>query len=300
MLLRDWLNRLAWARRRQTLPGKITRLAALETGLGRPPVLDARQQAAADDCLARLEAGYPSLRHWPADLPAMIRLESLAALSLIDAGLPEGIGGRRWLDVGSKNGAAAFGIATAARMRSREMPSLDLVELDAGRRYRGGLRRADHGATLASATAAWLGDGNAVRYMAADVRALQTRHDVITWFLPFLFAESHQSWGLPLSLLAPQAVLRHVLDLLEPGGWLLVVNHTSAEAEVQRQLLAGCNDIEIVRQVNGHDPWCQPGRDRPITVVRRHDAADQSSRVSTSSSSISNTRSEFGVISGPT
>lgn len=269
----DWLNRLAWARRRHTAPGNVVTLEAMQRGLGKPVVLSPAQQLDADQRLAELRRQYPALDHWPANLPEMIRRESLAALSLLNSVLPDRLASDlptlRWLDVGSKNGAVAFGIATHASALTHTALVLDLVELDAGRRYRGGLRRIDHGTTLAHVVATWLGKEHAVNYRATDVRALTQHYDVITWFLPFLFAGPHQSWGLPLSLLAPTEVLRHVLERLNPEGRLVIVNHTPAEADEQQRLLAGCENAEIIDHRLGQDPWCHPGKPRQITLVRR-------------------------------
>ena len=269
MPLRDWLNRLAWARRRQAAAGRIVPLRDLAAGLGEPPRLTPAQQAQASDRQAALQAAYPALASWPAKLPDMVRCESLSMLSLLHDHLPAEAVGSRWLDVGSKNAAAAFGIATLAARRCSTPLQLDLVELDAGRRYRGGLRRIDHGVTLADAATRWLGDAYQVRYLAKDVRQQAGCYDVITWCLPFLFAQPHQAWGLPLSLLDPRGALSAVTNQLAPGGHLLIMNLNSIEAEKQRELLREM-PFDRVAESTASLYWLHPERQLPVHVLRRN------------------------------
>ena len=268
MTWRDWLNRMAWARRHHTNVGRIVPIRDLVAGLGQPPRLTPAQQARASERQAALQAAYPMLASWPAMLPEMVRCESLAMLSLLHDHLPAKTVGSRWLDVGSKNAAAAFGIATLAARRCNTPLQLDLVELDAGRRYRGGLRRIDHGVTIADAVTRWLGESHKVRYLAGDVREQQGLHDVITWSLPFLFAEPHQAWGLPLSLLDPKGVLSAVVNLLAPGGHLLIVNLNQSEAERQRQLLLEM-PLDRIAESAANLHWLHPERQLPVHVLRR-------------------------------
>ncbi len=149
--------------------------------------------------------------------------ESLYVLDLLDRHLPTGLPPGRCLDVGSKNGTYLPGLATGVPR------GWDAVELDAHRRYVFGATRRAYGERMA----AGLPD---CRYLAEDVRNLSGRYAAITWFLPFLSPETHGGWGLPEQLYAPQALFRHVLSLLAPGGVLFVVNQGQAEAEVQEDL----------------------------------------------------------------
>lgn len=268
MRWRDWLNRLAWARRRQTTGGRVVPLRELAAGLGQPPPLTAAQQTRAEHRLSALRTSHPALASWPEDLPAMVRCESLAMLSLLQGHLPAEAGGPRWLDVGSKNAAAAFGIATLAARRCSTPLRLDLVELDVGRRYRGGLRRIDHGVTLADAATRWLGGPHQVRYLAKDARQLDGSYDVITWCLPFLFAEPHLAWGLPLSLLDPEAVLAAVVSRLAPGGHLLIMNLNDREADRQRRLLRE-TPLDRAAETTTNLCWLHPERQLPLHVLRR-------------------------------
>jgi hypothetical protein len=127
------------------------------------------------------------------------------------------------LDVGCKSGATLPGLHVWA-------PGWDGIELDAHRRYwMGHTRRA-----VGEAVAARLPGS---RYLAGDVRSLRGRYQRITWFLPFLFPEPLEAWGLPARYLAPEQTLAHVLSLLEPGGFLLILNQGEEEADEQGRLL---------------------------------------------------------------
>ncbi len=127
------------------------------------------------------------------------------------------------LDVGCKSGATLPGLQVWS-------PGWDGIELDAHRRYwLGHTRRA-----VGEAVAATL---PGCRYLAGDVRSLRGHYRRITWFLPFLFPEPLEAWGLPGRYLAPEQTLGHVLSLLEPGGFLLILNQGEEEAEEQGRLL---------------------------------------------------------------
>lgn len=146
--------------------------------------------------------------------------ESLYVLDLLDryAHFPEG----RHLDVGSKYGAYLPGLAAYR-------PGWDAIEADAHRRYWNLRTRRAVGEAIAGA----LPD---CRFMASDVRQLQGQYAGITWLLPFLFADVQAAWGLPASYFSPEATLRHVLSLLQPGGQLLVWNQGEEEAAEQERL----------------------------------------------------------------
>lgn len=230
-------NALAFARRQRCLD-RARSLTTAEMRAGLPTPTLAPDPADA----ATLRVQWPVIADWPARYPPMVVCESQNALAVAsDWLLPEldrERVGPRWLDVGSKNGAALPGLALLAqRVNPGRSVCLTGVELDAGRRYRGGQRRVDHGVTLAD----WLsGPGLQVRYVPGDVRWLTTPQDVVTWFLPFVFATPHLNWGLPRSRFKPQAVLDHVVRLLAPGGLLFIVNLNAEEAEAQAVLIAAC------------------------------------------------------------
>lgn len=133
------------------------------------------------------------------------------------------------LDVGSKN----FDYVDAlGAFWTQGGQSLDLagVELDAHRRYTDLRTRrawADHYASFVSGA----------RYLPSDVRDWTTPVEAVTWFHPFLTALPLKKWGLPTKYLRPQELLHHVLQLVVPGGVLVVANQTADEAELQHRLL---------------------------------------------------------------
>ncbi len=151
-------------------------------------------------------------------------VESLYALDLLDRharGAPPGPG----LDVGAKYGAMLPGQAAFR-------PGWTAVERLAHARYLDTRTRRAWGEAFAAALPG-------CRYVAGDVREilLPEGFAVITWFLPFLFDDPAEAWGFPLPLLQPEATLRHVLGLLQPGGVLLVVNQGAEEQAEQGRLL---------------------------------------------------------------
>lgn len=149
--------------------------------------------------------------------------ESLYVLDLLDRlgsrELPPG----RCLDVGSKNGCYLPGLATAVPR------GWDAVELDAHRRYAWGATRRAYGEAMARRF-------EGCRFIAGDVSVLEGPWALVTWFLPFVSEAPLAAWGLPLRCFAPEALLRHVLDRLVPGGTLLIVNQGQDEAEAQAAL----------------------------------------------------------------
>ena len=150
--------------------------------------------------------------------------ESLYVLDLLDRAVPRDLAEGRGLDVGAKNGAYLPGLATAQRR------GWDAVELDAHRRYLWGATRRVYGEQMARAF-------EGCRFVAGDVRERAGPWALVTWFLPFLSEGPVAAWGLPRRVLAPAALLDHVLERIVPGGALLVVNQEE-EAERQAALFA--------------------------------------------------------------
>jgi SAM-dependent methyltransferase len=131
----------------------------------------------------------------------------------------------RVLDVGSKN----FYYAAALHAFWSDIAPVESllgVEVDAYRVYRDGYSRHDY----ADAYRAGL---TGVDYLAADIRDVHRRVHAITLLFPFVVALPLVRWGLPIGLLAPDAVLAHVWSLLEPGGLLILVNQDQVEADEQ-------------------------------------------------------------------
>ncbi len=172
----------------------------------------------------RLRAEH-DLSRWPELLTPLEMQENLHLLDLMVRILPTGLPGGPGLDVGSKNGSILPAlIAASAR-------PWDLVELDAHRRYIDFSTRAAHGRAIARAYPA-------CRYLAGSVEALDGSYAVITWILPFVHEGPLRAWGLPHRYFTPQKLLRHVANLLAPGGVLLIINQGEGERDTQRELFA--------------------------------------------------------------
>lgn len=134
------------------------------------------------------------------------------------------------LDVGSKNFEAAPGLYGAAcRIAGRDV-RLTGSEIDAYPVYRNLHSRAD-----AAEYYLRLLPG-AHRFVPGDVRGVGGRIGLITWFFPFLTPAPLLWWGLPERFFMPEALFKHVTDLLAPDGTLVVANYTPAEAEIQARL----------------------------------------------------------------
>ena len=71
-----------------------------------------------------------------------------------------------------------------------------------------------------------------------SVRGRWPAVDVATAFFPFLSAYTCLQWGLPLSRLRPRQLVQRAVATVRPGGWLVVVNQTSAERAELARLLA--------------------------------------------------------------
>ncbi|HEY9746613.1 MAG TPA: hypothetical protein V6C99_10390 [Oculatellaceae cyanobacterium] len=153
-----------------------------------------------------------------------------------------GDGERVWLDVGSKN----WSYVEALMAFAPEAFRIEGIEIDPNRRYVDLRTRRQYAEAYLQALPESV--RKRVRYRAGNVLNYRQSAKVISHFLPFVFKEPHLAWGLPLGLFRPEAILGHVLDLLEPHGLLLIVNQGEAEASRQEELLK------------------EAGKTRPITV----------------------------------
>lgn len=195
---------------------------------------------------------------------------NLSVLHSLDAGLGDLPGDAlpdrvRALDVGAKNfdyvdALVAFAAWHGRTGTPREV-ALTGVEVDAHRRYADLRTRrawAEHYAAQVPGS----------RFVVGDVREVEGSYDLVTWFHPFVTLEPLLRWGLPRSLLAPQDLLSHVISLLAPGGWLLVVSYDEEEAVEQRRLLDAGHLVWEDRGAPPATALCR-GRERRLTRYRR-------------------------------
>lgn len=202
-----------------------------------PATAAAMAALAAAYALAPLRA-RSTVPHWLANLACLRGLARLAAAA--GAPMPVGAdGGVRAIDVGSGDFHYAFALQRwLARCGAAAPRAVELVgvEVDGHGVYRDGRARADHGAAHAALAS---GDGARVRYEVADfARREWPAVDVATAFFPFLSAYACLQWGLPLSRLRPRRLVQRAVATVRPGGWLVVVNQTSAERAELARLLA--------------------------------------------------------------
>ena len=79
-------------------------------------------------------------------------------------------------------------------------------------------------------------------YIADDFLNLEDKFDYITWFMPFITANPHKKWGLPMKYFQPEKMLMHAHESLNDGGAIFVVNQGEAEYWLQKKL---CEDLGI-------------------------------------------------------
>jgi hypothetical protein len=182
-----------------------------------------RLPAAGRDRAEELRRRY-GLGGWVELLAPLELQENLYLLDLLDRHLPE-LSAGTGLDVGAKNGVLL------PALRAAWPHPWDLVELDAHRRYADLSTRRAHGEKLARGFPD-------CRYIAGSVETVTERYALVTWFLPFVHEGPLRAWGLPRRLFAPERLFRHVVDRVEPGGALLVVNQGEGERDTQRALFA--------------------------------------------------------------
>jgi SAM-dependent methyltransferase len=220
-----WLGisaRVRWSR------GRYSEVAAGEL----PP-----QGAAATLRIGALQARYQV--HFERSLSAPTSLNNYEYLDILD---------RAWLDTGLARprggtvcdvGCASFWYA--ATLHAFFNPQrLVGVDIDGHRLYRDGHSRIDYAAGY---TALLPG----TEFIVGDFASCRLRADVITAWFPFVTAAAILAWRLPLSLLAPERLLRNVRNNLQPGGIFLMVNHGLDEAAVADPLCVATGLTRIAR-----------------------------------------------------
>jgi hypothetical protein len=120
------------------------------------------------------------------------------------------------LDIGSRNGSYLPGLA-----RTCGNAEITAVELDGGRRYWNGYRRADHGEAFARSLRT---SGKEARYLWDDIRNLSgdtlsfEGKALITLFYPFVSEAPCEGWGLPSGYSDFHSVLSHLMRLQQENS----------------------------------------------------------------------------------
>lgn len=250
---------------------------------GLPPLepMTPAQAKATQAVAAALGQTYDLQTPWPLSPHDRVAGESLTVLAHCDAVLRPYLSQQAaWqvLDVGSKQATYLPGLVAFMRqyLNASGQLSVQACELDGGRRYADGWRRADYAEGLLALTRQWARDQGLsddrcqLSYRIGDVQRVQGQFDVITWFMPFVFLSPHAAWGLPRRYFKPQALTDHVLSLLKPQGYLLLIHLNAEEATAQQQRLAASAWAhEIVSTGTLVDHWMLREEQRCFCLVRR-------------------------------
>jgi hypothetical protein len=125
-------------------------------------------------------------------------------------------------------GCASFWYAAALHAFFRPR-SLVGVEVEGHRLFKDARTRMDY-------AAGYVGPLPNTRFAVADYRTFREPADVVTAWFPFVTPAAILAWRLPLSLLAPERLLRRVCENLNPAGRFLMVNHGPEEADLAGRL----------------------------------------------------------------
>lgn len=148
--------------------------------------------------------------------------------------------GRDTLDLGSKNFYYAPVLHAAFRPTA-----LTGLEVEGYRLYPNFYSRYDY-------AQAYIRDLLNTRFVVGDVRAYQEPAGLVTCFYPFVFADVHVAWYLPLHLFDPEAYFAKLARLLRDESYLIMVNQGQAEYAAASALcehsgLRLCAHLEIAR-----------------------------------------------------
>ncbi len=133
------------------------------------------------------------------------------------------------LDVGSKNWHYIEALHNFFKNKAPNV-SINGIEIDAYRMYINFHTRYDYAMHRISHMPN-------VSYIAADVLEHKDKYDDIMVFYPFVTPEPLMSWGLPLSKLKPIELIKHLYDILNPGGRILIVNQFEDEYTLIKTIL---------------------------------------------------------------
>jgi hypothetical protein len=125
-------------------------------------------------------------------------------------------------------GCASFWYATTLHAFFRPR-SLVGVEVEGHRLFKDARARIDY-------AAGYVAPLPNTRFAVADYLGFCEPADVITAWFPFLTPAAILAWRLPLSLLAPDRLLRRVCANLSLAGHFVMVNHGPEEADLAGRL----------------------------------------------------------------
>lgn len=190
-----------------------------EVPAGRLPPLSHEQEGR----IAALQRRYGV--HFESNLSASTSMNNYEYLDILDRAwdgsrMPKPPGGGVACDVG----CASFWYAGAlqAFFSPREIIG---IEIEGHRLFRDGRSRIDY-------ARGYLADLPQSRFIVSDYRSVNLPADIITNWFPFVGPAAILAWRMPLSLLAPEEVLRRVFHNLRPGGTFVMVNHGEEEAGI--------------------------------------------------------------------
>lgn len=143
----------------------------------------------------------------------------------------------RLLDVGAARWAYApalyqfFALAHLGEQAPRQV-YLTGIELDPYRLDEEGYSCADYALSYLDPVASH------IRYLNQDVLTYQPQqpYDLVTLFRPYITRQDHLFGGLPLEFHQPEALFNHLLELMKPGGRLLI-SHSHPETLGEEQAL---------------------------------------------------------------
>ncbi len=75
--------------------------------------------------------------------------------------------------------------------------------------------------------------GTSANYIKGDFLNINKKFDCMLWFLPFIFEETQEKYGLPIKNFSPEKLLLHAYELLNDNGRIFIVNQGKLEHEAQ-------------------------------------------------------------------
>lgn len=127
------------------------------------------------------------------------------------------------IDVGCKNFFYAGALHTFFKP-----DKLIGIEIDAYKMYH-------NGHTRFSYATHYIQNFKNTEFIANDFLNVMERVDGITMFLPFVTEFPLVKWSLPLTLLKPQQIFHHAHKILNPQGWLLMMNQNKEESLIAKE-----------------------------------------------------------------